>query len=77
MNLLSWNCRGLGNPRTVRILGEVIKSFNPTFLFLAETKVDSNKIEELCVRYGFDKCFSVNRVGQGGISSNVETYSGL
>lgn len=66
MNLLSWNCRGLGNPRTVRILGDVVTSLKPVFLFLAETKVDSGKIEELCVKYGFAKCFAVNIVGQGG-----------
>ncbi|XP_074336036.1 uncharacterized protein LOC141673201 [Apium graveolens] len=66
MNLLSWNCRGLGNPRTVRVLGDVIRSLKPTFLFLSETKVDKGRIDELCSKYGFSDCFAVNRIGQGG-----------
>lgn len=32
MKLLSWNCRGLGNPRTVRVLGDLLKSQKPIFL---------------------------------------------
>ncbi|XP_074363629.1 uncharacterized protein LOC141704242 [Apium graveolens] len=66
MNLLSWNSRGLGNLRTVRVLGDLIQSLKPIFLFLSETKVDSNKVEDLCVKFGFSKCFAVNRVGPGG-----------
>lgn len=34
MIYLSWNCWGLGNSRTVRILGDLVKSRKPEFLFL-------------------------------------------
>lgn len=65
MNLLSWNCRGLGNPRTVQILGDVVKSLKPNFLFLFETKLNGDRVMELCKLYGFDECFAVNKEGQG------------
>ena len=51
MNLLSWNCWGLGNLRTVNALKEVIKKEAPKIVFLMETK--SNKEWMVMVR---DKC---------------------
>lgn len=66
MILLSWNCRGLGTPRTVRVLKEMIKSHRPTFLFLSETLVEGNKIEVLSSKLGFSNYFSVDRQGRGG-----------
>lgn len=66
MNLLSWNCRGLGNPRTVCVLGDLLKSRKPDFLFLSETISTANKIEDLRIRFGFAQCFAVNRVGNSG-----------
>lgn len=37
MNCLVWNCRGLGNPRTVRELGELIWEKDHLVVFVAET----------------------------------------
>jgi exonuclease III len=39
MRILSWNCRGIGNPKTVRALGKLISNHNPDILFLMETKM--------------------------------------
>lgn len=66
MSYLSWNCRGLGNPRAVRALNDLLRDRKPTFVFLIETIYFANKIEELRVLFGFDQCFSVDRVGQSG-----------
>ncbi|XP_074342205.1 uncharacterized protein LOC141679663 [Apium graveolens] len=66
MNVLSWNCRGLGLPRTVRVLGDLIRTHKPKFLFLSETISYANKVEELRVKFGFAQCFSVDRVGRSG-----------
>lgn len=66
MNCISWNCRGLGNPRTVRALYDLIKDHKSSFLFLIETISVAKKIEEFRVRFGFDYCFSVDKVGRGG-----------
>ena len=38
MSLLSWNCRGLRNRRTVRALVKVINKQDPNIVFLMETK---------------------------------------
>ena len=53
MKFISWNCRGLGNPRAVRELGELIRTSHPDFVFLVETLVNSSKIEELRVKFVF------------------------
>ena len=84
MNLLSWNCRGLGNFRTVNALKEIIKKEPPKIVFLMETK--SNKEWMVMVR---DKCefkngFFVDSNGASGglallwkeeIRLDVQTYS--
>lgn len=66
MNYLSWNCRGLGNPRTVCVLHDLIKDRKPVFVFLSETISTSNKIESFRIKFGFDQCFSVDRIGRSG-----------
>lgn len=66
MNCLGWNRRGLGNLRTVRVLGDLIKDHKPDILLLSETISTATKIESLRIRFGFARCFSVDRVGQSG-----------
>ncbi|MCI72567.1 RNA-directed DNA polymerase (Reverse transcriptase), partial [Trifolium medium] len=39
MKLISWNCRGLGNPTAVRALKKLIKDQSPDIVFLMETKL--------------------------------------
>lgn len=63
---LSWNCRGLGNARSVRILGDLTKSRKPDFLFLSETLVGGTKIKKLCSKFGFSDCFAVDNIGHSG-----------
>ncbi|XP_074347681.1 uncharacterized protein LOC141686552 [Apium graveolens] len=66
MSHISWNCRGLGKPCTVRALGDLIRDHKPIFVFLSETISFANKIEDLRVKFGFDYCFAVDRVGRSG-----------
>lgn len=84
MNHLSWNCRGLGNSRTVHVSGDLIKDRKPDFLFLSETLVMNNKLKELSVKFGFKNYFAVDRVGRGGglavmwkpnVACKVDNYS--
>jgi exonuclease III len=42
MKILSWNCRGLGNPTAVRALKKLFMSKSPDLVFLMETKLHSN-----------------------------------
>ena len=66
MSYISWNCRGLGNPRTIRALGDLLRDYKPIFLFLMETISYASRIEEIRVKFGFDHCFSVDRRGRSG-----------
>jgi hypothetical protein len=66
MSLISWNCRGLGSPNAIPYLKYLVCLFNPDLLFLSETLVSRNKIEDLRYLLGFDFCFSVDRSGRGG-----------
>ncbi|XP_074339551.1 uncharacterized protein LOC141677486 isoform X1 [Apium graveolens] len=66
MKILSWNCRGLGSPRTVRVLGDLVRVHKPDFLFLCETIAFSNKVEEMRIKLGFAQFFSVDRVSRSG-----------
>jgi exonuclease III len=42
MKFLSWNCQGLGNPKTVRILKKLLTSHAPDLAFLMETKLSNS-----------------------------------
>ncbi|XP_050259980.1 uncharacterized protein LOC126705069 [Quercus robur] len=45
MSCLAWNCRGLGNLCTVRELGEIVRTKDPSLVFLAETLTDEARLE--------------------------------
>ncbi|KAL9686721.1 hypothetical protein QQ045_031114 [Rhodiola kirilowii] len=66
MTTLVWNCRGLGNPRTIRELRSLIKTTNPQMVGLIETKSSKEKMELLRVQLGFFGCFSVPAKGSAG-----------
>ncbi|KAF5465302.1 hypothetical protein F2P56_015322 [Juglans regia] len=66
MICISWNCRGLGNPRTVNILNLLIKDKSPNMLFFMETKCSKNRIEELSKILHFDSCMAVDSRGSSG-----------
>ena len=66
MSTLSWNCRGLGQPRTIRMLAELVRSKKPIFIFLIETLCSRNKLERLKIQLGYDGLFVVERVGRSG-----------
>ncbi|CAH9062479.1 unnamed protein product [Cuscuta europaea] len=66
MEIVSWNCRGLGNLATVQVLIDVVQSKRPGVLFLMETKVNRDKCEELKTQLGFCSCFAVDSFGQSG-----------
>jgi exonuclease III len=66
MNLLAWNCRGLGLPRTVQELVQLIRTYRPKILFICETKLGDKKIKELRWRVGLRKCITQSGKGKGG-----------
>jgi hypothetical protein len=66
MKLICWNCRGLGNPRTVKDLCQMVKVKRPGLVFLMETKLRSNKMVEIKHKAGFTNVFVVDCVGRSG-----------
>ncbi|CAN0880182.1 hypothetical protein LINGRAHAP2_LOCUS13515 [Linum grandiflorum] len=66
MIFLAWNCRGLGNRRAVQVLGEVVQTHKPEVVFLSETLVGNNMMEEIRVSLKFDGCFTVAARGRSG-----------
>jgi exonuclease III len=66
MKILSWNCRGLGNPRTVRDLCRLVKEKRPTMVFLMETILKKKKMERIRCKMGFDNMLVVDCIGKSG-----------
>lgn len=57
---------GLGHPRTVQILLQLVQNKKPSFVFLIETLSYKNKLESLKSKLRFDGLFVVDRVGRSG-----------
>ncbi|CAN0876963.1 hypothetical protein LINGRAHAP2_LOCUS11596 [Linum grandiflorum] len=74
MIVLAWNCRGLGNTRAVRVLGELIKAHRPDVVFLSETLVSNQKMEEVRVKIKFEGCFAVAARDYGCSGRGISIY---
>lgn len=66
MSCLFWNCSGLGNPRSVQVLVDLVHTKRLDFIFLSETKCEQVTIKWVARKLGFLKSFVVNKVGMGG-----------
>ena len=84
MSIISWNCRGLGSLSAIPNLKFLVRYYKPDALFLCETLVFRNKIEEFRYILGFDNCLAVDRQGRSGglaffwrdsFNCNITNYS--
>nr|GMD95524.1 uncharacterized protein LOC109184723 [Ipomoea batatas] len=66
MSLISLNCRGLGNPATVQVLVDFVHKKRPLLLFLMETRANSNKMEIIKNKLGFEGLLTVDSIGLSG-----------
>ncbi|CAM8957099.1 unnamed protein product [Rhodiola kirilowii] len=66
MKLLSWNCRGLGRPRTVRALRDAIRAVSPQVVCLMETKKKDADGNWLKWKLGFPNGLVVGCRGRSG-----------
>lgn len=66
MTTLSWNSQGIGPPRKVRFLTDVIRQERPNFVFLGETICKKDKIEFLRMKLGFEGMVVVDPQGRSG-----------
>ena len=84
MNLISWNCRGLGNLRTIWELCRIVKQKKPALVFLMETKLRSDKMKLIHFKMGFPNMFVVDFIRRSGgmtlmwdedINLDIQNYS--
>ncbi|KAL3825323.1 hypothetical protein ACJIZ3_021352 [Penstemon smallii] len=68
MSCLAWNCRGLGAPRKVRTLGNLIRENSPQLVFLSETKLPARKIELIRRRFELHGVAVDSRGLSGGLA---------
>lgn len=66
MNALAWNCRGVGNSRTVRDLAAFLQAYNPKLVFLSETRQSEEQMKNLRWRLGLKGCLARSCVGRSG-----------
>ena len=63
---LGWNCRGLGNLQTVRVLGKLVQQWDPKIVFLLETKIKKKAMEKVMEKINFVNGLIVPKKGKGG-----------
>ena len=63
---LSWNCRGLGNPRSIKALHVMVQRWKPDIVFLMETKSKVKHMERIKNRVGFANGLIVPSRGRSG-----------
>ncbi|GMY20521.1 hypothetical protein FCV25MIE_15760 [Fagus crenata] len=66
MNCIVWNCRGLGNPRTVQELAQMVRDKDPSAVFLIETWANEPQLELLRIQLHFANKLVVPRRNRGG-----------
>ncbi|CAM8962958.1 unnamed protein product [Rhodiola kirilowii] len=66
MRALSWNCRGLGHPRSVRELAEAARLHRLDRIGLQETKIEVGRLEGIQRKLGFKYGFHVPTTGLSG-----------
>lgn len=65
LKMTSWNCRGLGNPQTVRRLKEIQRTVSPDIMFLSETKNPDPFVLKKTQQLGFENHHLVPPKGHG------------
>ena len=66
MIALGWNCQGLGNLRSVRVLGELVQRWDPKIVFLLETKIIKKAMEKVMEKINFVNGLIVPQRGRDG-----------
>lgn len=66
MSCFSWNCCGLGHPRTVQVLVDFARTKKYNFIFLMETLCHRDKLKCIKIKLRYDGLFVVEKVGRSG-----------
>lgn len=66
MKILSWNARGVGNPKAFRALSDLLRISRPAIVFLSETKCGEETTDRIKRNGNFLGCFAVKSIGSKG-----------
>ena len=66
MNCISWNCCGLGKPRAVLELTEMVKKHSPSIIFLMETRSKDSTLKNLWSKLNVENVHIVSLHNIGG-----------
>ncbi|CAH9077985.1 unnamed protein product [Cuscuta europaea] len=66
MSIVSWNCRGLGNPATSQGLSDIINQHRLSIVFLMETKLRCQRAKEILQARGYVNSAGADCDGRGG-----------
>ncbi|KAK1360028.1 hypothetical protein POM88_044502 [Heracleum sosnowskyi] len=66
MSVIGWNCQGLGLPRKIQFLKDVIRQEKPDFIFLSETISSRKRMEWVCNNIGYEGLITVEPIGRSG-----------
>ena len=66
MSTLSWNCRGLGNPRTIQALKGLVMDIKPNIIFLMKTLSVRPELESIKKLLAYEGMFVVDCKGHSG-----------
>ena len=66
MKILSWSCRGIGDPTTVHELRDLMEISSPSIFCLVETQLQKSRVEGLRTSLGYDFSFGVGSSGRSG-----------
>ncbi|TYH01231.1 hypothetical protein ES288_A09G041400v1 [Gossypium darwinii] len=66
MKFMCWNCRGMGNPRKIRELKQLLGANNPDIIFLSETKMNGNDFHSVQNKCRLQNGLTVNSEGRSG-----------
>ncbi|KAI8011607.1 hypothetical protein LOK49_LG06G01259 [Camellia lanceoleosa] len=66
MDMLIWNCRGVGNQRFKRTMRELVQIHKPELLILIETKVEFKSVGMFINCMGFTASAHMDPIGRSG-----------
>lgn len=66
MKIMNWNCRGLGNPRSVQYPRLLTQDKLPNAVFIMKTKLDIDRMERIKRKIGFYGCLAINTLCRSG-----------
>ena len=75
MRALGWNCRGLGNPRSVRVLRNIVQRWDPDFVFLSETEQRKWSMERKKMSIGYGRSGGLALLWRKEINVDVQSFS--